>query len=75
MTIVYELNGDEEMTEWSEWGPCDRLCGDGTAWRFRFCLIVDPVTYEPLCDADEEEFKACRGTYCHEEGEELFFIT
>ena len=57
---------DGGLTEWGEWGRCDKLCEHGTERRYKTCTNPKPRCGGKQCDAsiatkDESDCMYCPG--------------
>ena len=55
---------DGGLTEWSEFGACDKTCGGGVQKRTRTCSNPAPANGGKNCDGLLEETRACNSDPC-----------
>ncbi|KAG8447614.1 hypothetical protein GDO86_014935 [Hymenochirus boettgeri] len=60
------VNG--EFSEWQEWGPCTRTCGQGVQERVRLCNNPPPANGGRLCLGQDVEMRACKLPLCPVDG-------
>ncbi|XP_028403037.1 uncharacterized protein LOC114525804 isoform X2 [Dendronephthya gigantea] len=62
--------GDDEFSQWGNWGSCSVDCGEGRQKRTRFCTIVPtyPPQEETYCTASTEQSMKCYNKPCNVNG-------
>ena len=69
---IFFLAVNGGYSEWTEWTPCDKTCGDGIQERERGCINPSPSNRGKDCSdlGPASETKKCKIAEC---GKNLFF--
>ena len=52
-------NKDGEWSNWSEWGPCSKVCGNSTTMRTRTCDNPPPMGGGKMCEGGKVSHHDC----------------
>jgi hypothetical protein len=66
MDSIFNILGDDEFSEWWNWGACNVTCGEGTRQRSRYCKVVPtyPPAEDPYCTRPTEQYIPCYDEPC-----------
>ena len=55
---------DGGLTEWTQYTPCSKSCGNGVQIRYRYCANPYAQNGGKPCNGDLEDTKACKVKEC-----------
>ena len=60
------MSGDEEFSQWGNWGTCSTSCGPGTRKRSRYCIVLPtyPPAEDSYCTLPTDQYMECYEEPC-----------